>query len=140
LQPGNASGVLYGGCLSILVSLLGTEWEPQTEGKVLFLEDIGVKPYQVDRMLWQLRNAGKLEGLTGIIFGEMLDCVSPGAAPDLLEQAILSALSGFEGPIAIGLRSGHVSRSNVTLTFGVRAELIVGEATQLTLLEPAVAL
>jgi muramoyltetrapeptide carboxypeptidase len=70
----------------------------------------------------------------------MLDCVSPGAAPDLLEQAILSALSGFEGPIAIGLRSGHVSRSNVTLTFGVRAELIVGEATQLTLLEPAVAL
>jgi len=138
LKPGNASGILYGGCLSILVSLLGTEWEPQTEGKLLFLEDVGAKPYQVDRMLWQLRNAGKLEGVSGIIFGEMLDCVSPGAAPDLLEQAILSALSGFEGPIAIGLRSGHVSRSNVTLTFGVEAELEVGEETQLNLLEPAV--
>jgi len=138
LKPGNASGVLYGGCLSILVSLLGTEWEPQTEGKLLFLEDVGAKPYQVDRMLWQLRNAGKLEGVSGIIFGEMLDCVSPGAAPDLLEQAILSALSGFEGPIAIGLRSGHVSRSNVTLTFGVEAELKVDEETQLNLLEPAV--
>jgi muramoyltetrapeptide carboxypeptidase len=138
LKPGVVSGILYGGCLSILVSLLGTEWEPQTEGKLLFLEDIGAKPYQVDRMLWQLRNAGKLEGVSGIVFGEMLDCVSPGAAPELLEQAILSALAGFEGPIAIGLRSGHVSRSNVTLTFGVQAELKAGDETQLTLLEPAV--
>jgi muramoyltetrapeptide carboxypeptidase len=73
------------------------------------------------------------------VFGEMLDCVSPGAAPELLEQTILSALDGFEGPIAIGLRSGHVSRENVTLTFGVEAELAVGEETQLHLLEPAVA-
>ena len=152
LKTGNATGILYGGCLSILVSLLGTEWEPQTEGKLLFLEDVGAKPYQVDRMLWQLRHAGKFEGVSGIIFGEKLDCVSPGAAaptdrsssagwgaaPDLLEQAILSALSGFDGPIAIGLRSGHVSRSNVTLTFGVHAELKVDEETQLDLIEPAV--
>jgi muramoyltetrapeptide carboxypeptidase len=138
LRPGTAGGILYGGCLSILVSLLGTKWEPRTEGKLLFLEDVGAKPYQVDRMLWQLRHAGKLEGVNGIIFGEMLDCVSPGAAPELLEQAILSALAGFEGPIAIGLRSGHVSRSNVTLTFGVQAELKVGEETQLNLVEPAV--
>ena len=138
LKPGTASGVLYGGCLSILVSLLGTKWEPQTEGKLLFLEDVGAKPYQVDRMLWQLREAGKLEGVNGIIFGEMLDCVSPGAVPDLLEQSIDSALSSVDGPIAIGLRSGHVSRSNVTLTFGVQAELRVAEETQLNLLEPAV--
>jgi len=138
LKSGSASGILYGGCLSILVSLLGTEWEPQIEGKLLFIEDVGAKPYQVDRMLWQLRNAGKLEGVKGIIFGEMLNCVSPGATPDLLEQAILSALSGFEGPIAIGLRSGHVSRLNVTLTFGVQAELEAGEETQLHFLEPAV--
>ena len=52
-------------------------------------------------------------------------------APELLEQAILSALAGFDGPIAIGLRSGHVSRQNVTLTFGVQAELIAGAETQL---------
>jgi muramoyltetrapeptide carboxypeptidase len=138
LKPGSASGILYGGCLSILVSLLGTEWEPHTEGRLLFLEDTGTKPYQVDRMLWQLRHAGKFEGVPGIIFGEMLDCVSPGAAPDLLEKAIMSALAGFDGPIAMGLRSGHVSRQNVTLTFGVRAELAAGDETQLKLLEAAV--
>ena len=138
LKPGAASGILYGGCLSILVSLLGTEWEPQTEDKLLFLEDTGAKPYQVDRMLWQLRHAGKLDGVRGIVFGEMLDCVSPGAPPELLDKAILSALDGFDGPIAFGLRSGHVSRQNVTLTFGVQAELKVGEPTELHLLEAAV--
>jgi len=89
-------------------------------------------------MLWQLRHAGKLEGVRGIVFGEMLDCVSPGAAPELLEQAILSALSGFGGPIAIGLRSGHVSRQNVTLTFGVKAELLAAPEAELHLLEAAV--
>jgi muramoyltetrapeptide carboxypeptidase len=143
LKPGSArkavKGTLYGGCLSILVSLLGTLWEPRTEGTLLFLEDTGVKPYQIDRMLWQLRAAGKLSGVCGIVFGEMLDCASPGASPDLVERAILSALSGFNGPIAIGLRSGHVSRQNVTLTFGVEAELTVSEEARLNLLEPAVA-
>ena len=82
LKPGAARGTLYGGCLSILVSLLGTPWEPATEDKLLFLEDTGVKPYQVDRMLWQLRHAGKLDGVRGIVFGEMLDCASPGAPPN----------------------------------------------------------
>jgi len=125
LRPGTARGTLYGGCLSILVSLLGTAWEPETEGKLLFLEDVGAKPYQVDRMLWQLRNAGKIEGVPGIVFGEMVDCVPPGADPRILDEAILSALSGFDGPIAMGLRSGHVSRRNVTLTFGVEGELRV---------------
>ncbi|HEX4757377.1 MAG TPA: LD-carboxypeptidase [Terracidiphilus sp.] len=138
LKPGAAGGILYGGCLSILVSLLGTEWEPQTEDKLLFLEDTGAKPYQVDRMLWQLRHAGKLDGVRGIVFGEMLDCVSPGAPLELLDKAILSALDGFDGPIAIGLRSGHVSRQNVTLTFGVQADLKVGERSELHLLEAAV--
>ena len=117
------TGTLYGGCLSILVSLLGTPWEPATENKLLFLEDTAVKPYQIDRMLWQLRAAGKLTGVCGIVFGEMLDCVSAGASPDLLDRTILSALDGLDIPIAIGLRSGHVSRQNVTLTFGVAAEL-----------------
>ena len=134
-----ARGTLYGGCLSILVSLLGTPWEPRTEGKLLFLEDTGVKPYQIDRMLWQLRQAGKLEGVRGIVFGEMLDCVSPGAPPDLLERGDPRALEDFDGPIAIGLRSGHVSRQNVTLTFGVEAELTIDESARLNLLEPAVA-
>ena len=138
LKPGDAHGTLYGGCLSIVLSLLGTEWEPQTESKLLFLEDVGVKPYQIDRMLWQLRKAGKLDGVRGIVFGGMLDCVSPGAAPELLEEAILSALDGIDAPIAIGLRSGHVSRQNVTLTLGVEAELVVGEDTRLNIHQPSV--
>lgn len=138
LNPGTARGTLYGGCLSILVALIGTPWEPSTEGKLLFIEDVGTKPYQVDRMLWQLRHAGKLEGVRGIIFGEMLECSSPGAPENLLENAILSALSGLAIPIAFGLRSGHVSRQNVTLIFGIEAELQAGEEARLTLLEPAV--
>jgi muramoyltetrapeptide carboxypeptidase len=131
----NVQGTLYGGCLSILVSLLGTPWEAATENKLLFLEDTGVKPYQIDRMLWQLRAAGKLAGISGIIFGEMIES---GATPDLLDHAILSALDGLDIPIAIGLRSGHVSRQNVTLTFGVEAKLELANEPTLTLLEPAV--
>ncbi len=147
LRPGNHTdpemqpvrGVLYGGCLSILTAMLGTAYEPQTEGKLLFLEDVSAKPYQIDRMLWQLTQSEKLDGVKGIIFGEMLDCASPGARPELLEEVILNALEEFEGPIAFGLRSGHVSRGNVTLTFGVEAELAITPEIELRLLEPAVA-
>jgi len=138
LQTGSARGILYGGCLSILVSLLGTPWEPRTEGKLLFFEDVGVKPYQVDRMIWQMRRAGKLRNVRGIVFGEMQECASKDAPPDLLDHAILNALKGFSGPIAIGLRSGHVSRKNVTLTFGVRAELAATRSPRLNILEAAV--
>jgi muramoyltetrapeptide carboxypeptidase len=138
LKAGTARGTLYGGCLSILTALIGTPWEPAMEGKLLFLEDVGVKPYQLDRMLWQLRHAGKLEGIRGIIFGQMLDCTSPGTPDNLLEDTILSALRGLDIPIAFGLRSGHVSRQNVTLIFGVEAELQAGDEAQLMLMEPAV--
>jgi len=142
LKPGAGapivSGTLYGGCLSIILATLATPWEPCTEGTLLFLEDRAVKPYQIDRMLWQLRQARKLEGVSGIIFGEMYECVSPEASPDLLEEAILSALDDFEGPIAMGLRSGHVSRQNVTLTFGVEAEFVFDDEPRLNILEGAV--
>jgi muramoyltetrapeptide carboxypeptidase len=138
LHPGRARGTLYGGCLSILTALLGTPYEPQTEGKLLFLEDVNAKPYQVDRMLWQLRQAGKLDGVKGIVFGEMLDCDTPGAPPELLDEVILRAFEDFPGPIVIGLRSGHVSRCNVTLTFGVEAELHAASNAELHMLQPAV--
>lgn len=132
LRSGTARGILYGGCLSLLTQSLGTRFAAQTEGKLLFLEDVGAKPYQADRMLRHLMLAGKLEGVTGIVFGEMLDCSSPNTAPSLLEDAIMGVLDRFHGPIAIGLRSGHVSRANVTLPLGVEAELEVSpEATSL---------
>jgi muramoyltetrapeptide carboxypeptidase len=87
-----------------------------------------------------LQQAGKLDGVKGIVFGEMLDCEAPGAPPELLDEVILRAFGSFQGPIAIGLRSGHVSRANVTLTFGVEAELNATNQVDLHLLEPAVTL
>lgn len=123
LRPGSATGTLYGGCLSMIVSSLGTSFAAETEGKLLFIEDVNVKPYQIDRMLRQLILAGKLDGVRGIIFGEMQDCAFPNGERGQLEAMLLRVLERFEGPIGIGLRSGHVSRSNVTLPFGIEARL-----------------
>jgi muramoyltetrapeptide carboxypeptidase len=138
LKPGRAQGTMYGGCLSILTSTLGTRFAPQTEGKLLFLEDVGAKPYQIDRMLRQMVLAGKFDGATGFIFGEMLECASPGAPSDLVAQVILRVLDWFDGPIAIGLRSGHVSHGNVTLPLGIEAELMLEDVPRLRYLEAAV--
>ena len=123
LRSGTAQGTLYGGCLSMLTASIGTKYEPQTENKLLFLEDVGAKPYQVDRMLRQMILAGKFEGVRGFVFGEMLECGSRGADPELLQQVIVRLLEPFSVPIAIGLRSGHVSGGNVTLPLGIDAEL-----------------
>jgi muramoyltetrapeptide carboxypeptidase len=137
LIPGRATGVLYGGCLTLLAASLGTPYAPRTEGKLLFLEDRDVKPYQLDRLLRQMILAGKFEGVTGIIFGEMLDCVAPGQKSSILDEVILRVLDWFQGPIAIGLRSGHASRRNVTLAFGIEAELDLVRAPVLSFLERA---
>ena len=141
LRPGRVQGILYGGCLSILTAALGTPYAPHTEGKLLFIEDIGAKPYQIDRMLRHLILAGKLEGVRGILFGEMLDCASPGADPNLIEDVILHVLGDYDIAIGIGLRSGHVSGGNVTLPFGIEAELdLSSDNPTLRTLEPAVSL
>jgi muramoyltetrapeptide carboxypeptidase len=139
-KPGQGSvrGTLYGGCLSILTSVLGTPYAPRTEGKLLFLEDVEERPYRIDRMLRQMMLAGKFAGVRGFIFGEMLGCASPNTEPDLVERVILDVLSGFDVPIAFGLRSGHVSRGNVTLPFGIEAELRLDGTPTLQYLEPAV--
>ena len=122
LQPGLAEGMLTGGCLAIYAEALGTPYAPKKRGGVLFLEDIGVKPYQWDRMLLHLRYAGMLEGVEGIVLGDMAQSC-PAEEQGMLEAAVLHALRGFTGPIAIGLRSGHVDAGNVTLPFGVRVRL-----------------
>jgi muramoyltetrapeptide carboxypeptidase len=121
LAEGSAEGVLYGGCLSILAASLGTPWECRIEGKLLFLEDINAKPFQVDRMLMQLKLAGKLEGVRGFVFGEMVECGDQA----LLRELIPRVLGGLGVPIAYGLRSGHVSAGNITLPLGVPARLEV---------------
>jgi len=137
LVEGTAEGVLYGGCLSMLVASLGTPYEIHTEGTILFIEDIATKPYQIDRMLMQLKLAGKFSGVRGIIFGEMLDCAQPGERRYTVEEVVMRIVGDISAPVAFGLRSGHVSRSNITLPLGVPARLNVSSsAIALEILEP----
>jgi muramoyltetrapeptide carboxypeptidase len=139
LIEGAAEGILYGGCLSILVASLGTPYEIKTDGTILFLEDLAAKPYQVDRMLMQLKLAGKLDGVRGIIFGEMIDCVQNAKQGYTLQEVVLRIVGGLGVPVAYGLRSGHVTAGNITLPFGVRAGLTVGGGVVgLKILEAAV--
>lgn len=125
LVAGEAKGTLYGGCLSMLVASLGTPYEIHTDGKLLFIEDIGAKPYQVDRMLMQLRLAGKLEKVRGILFGEMLDCVQPNGQDYTLQDVIKSVVGDLEVPVAFGFPSGHVRSGNFILPLGVSSSLEV---------------
>jgi muramoyltetrapeptide carboxypeptidase len=139
LVDGDAEGVLYGGCLSILVASLGTPYEIKTKGTILFLEDLAAKPFQIDRMLMQLKLAGKFAGIRGIVFGQMLDCVQT-ANQDYTLQEIVTRIVGDLGvPVAYGVRSGHVTSRNITLPFGVQARLSVrGGKVALKILESAI--
>ena len=125
LSAGSADGILYGGCLSMLAASLGTPYEIQTADTILFIEDVATKPYQVDRMLMQLKLAGKFADVRGIVFGEMLDCSQIKDQDYTLEEVVLRVIGDLGVPVAYGLRSGHVSRCNITLPFGVRAALSV---------------
>jgi muramoyltetrapeptide carboxypeptidase len=140
LIDGAAEGVLYGGCLSILVASLGTPYEIQPEDKMLFLEDFAAKPYQIDRMLMQLKLAGHLRAVRGIIFGEMLDCVQNPNQSYTLPEVVTRIVGDLGVPVAFGVKSGHVTSGNLTLPFGVRAKLEVrGGQVALRILESAVA-
>jgi len=139
LCDGEADGILYGGCLSILVASLGTPYEIDTAGTILFLEDFAAKPYQIDRMLMQLKLAGKFDGVRGIIFGEMLDCVQTANQGYTLQEVAARIVGELGVPVAFGVRSGHVSSRNITLPFGAQARLTVrGGQAGLKILEPAV--
>lgn len=139
LMEGDAEGTLYGGCLSILVASLGTPYEIETGGTILFLEDIGTKPYQIDRMLMQLKLAGKFDGVQGIVFGAMQDCIQPGGQDYTLEEVIVRVLGDLRIPVTFGLPSGHVPTRNITLPFGVKAHLQAGrDSATLRMLESAV--
>jgi muramoyltetrapeptide carboxypeptidase len=138
LIPGHAEGVFYGGCLPMLAATLGTRHEVNMAGSILFLEDVGSKPYQIDRMLMQLKLAGKFEGMRGMVFGEMNDCIQHPQQPYTLEEVILRIVGSLGVPVAFGLRSGHVPKRNITLPIGVRASLMVaGDQAKLQFLEPA---
>ena len=140
LRPGQATGVLRGGCLSLLAAAAGTPWALRAghEPTLLFLEDVDEKPYRIDRLLMQLRQSGALEGVVGIILGDMKGC-SPALDADYsLEDIVLEALAGLDVPIALGLSSGHTAHPFVTLPFGVPARLTCGDEARFELLEAAV--
>jgi muramoyltetrapeptide carboxypeptidase len=138
LRAGKAAGHLYGGCLSMLVASLGTPFEIHTDDTILFIEDIAEKPYRIDRMLMQLQLAGKLEGVRGFVFGEMLDCAPPKGETYTLQEVIMRVLAPYNVPIVYGLKSGHVTNGNITLPIGVQAELEAeGVEVRLRILEAA---
>jgi len=121
IRSGVAEGRLFGGCLSILVSLLGTPYAASLAGRIAFIEDVNEEPYSLDRMLTQLRQSGELGKARGIVFGEMKNC---GSRRELL--AVLRERTADLGiPVAFGLPSGH-GRGKRTLALGARARLDAG--------------
>lgn len=138
IRGGVAEGPLVGGNLSVLSALVGTPYGAQTDGAVLFLEEVGELPYRVDRMLMQLELAGLLRASAGIAGGVFRDCESPPEQRGMpLAQPVNERLGSAGKPAVYGLSFGHV-RDQMVLPLGIRARLDA-DARTLTLLEPAVA-
>jgi muramoyltetrapeptide carboxypeptidase len=138
IRTGDAEGRLTGGCLSLVVSTLGTPYEIDTEGSILVLEDQDTKPYQVDRMLTQLLQAGKFEDVRGVVFGEMLNCMQHTDQGYSLQDVVLDVLGPTRFPILYGFPTGHTSRPHVIVPFGIRARLHLDTVSVFETLEPAV--
>jgi len=139
MVDGSAEGILYGGCLSILVASLGTPYEIKPAGTILFVEDVSAKPYQIDRMLMQLKLAGKLDTVRGVVFGEMKDCLQTANQGYTLSEVLMRIVGQLGVPVACGARSGHVTAANITLPIGARARLNVSAGrVSLKILEAAV--
>ena len=137
VNPGVAEGLLVGGNLMLIASSLGTPWEIDTKGRIIFIEEIGERTYCVDRMLTQLRLAGKFEDCAGVVFGDFADC--PVDYPEFgltLEEIICDVVAPCGKPVFTGLRCGHCS-PKLTLPFGVKCRMDADECT-LTVLESAV--
>ncbi len=136
LHAGVCEGRLIGGCLSVLVATLGTPFALDTRDAILFIEDIGEKPYRIDRMLTQLKQAGKLDQLAGVIFGELKSCRGDTNDPALLLSVIADLFADYDYPVSFGLPAGHEGE-NFTLPLGTQVRLDTQRQT-LTFLEPAV--
>lgn len=137
VNPGQAEGLLVGGNLMLIASSLGTPWEIDTKGRIIFIEEVGERTYCVDRMLTQMRLAGKFDDCAGVVFGDFADC--PVEYPEFgltLEEIIRDVVAPSGKPIFAGLRCGHCS-PKLTLPFGVRCRMDAEKCT-LTVLESAV--
>lgn len=136
LAPGMATGRLIGGNLTLMASLLGTPYDVDYRGKILLLEEVGEAPYRIDRLLTQLRLAGKLDEVAGIGLGVFKDCSNRQKSGELL-QVLRDRLGDLGVPVVYGLAFGHVA-NNFTFPIGVAARLDA-QALTLTLLESGVA-
>ncbi len=135
IQPGVAEAEMMGGCLSLLVTTLGTPYEIDTTGKLLFIEDVAEKPYRIERMLTHLKMAGKLERLSGVVFGDFRGCEGDGARD--VRQVIGELFGEASYPVIMGMAAGH-GQENLALPFGVKMALD-SHAGTLSLVESPVA-
>jgi muramoyltetrapeptide carboxypeptidase len=139
LRPGRARGRLAGGCLSVVVTTLGTPWAPDFDGAVVFLEDVHEWPYRLDRLLTHLRQSGCLDRAAGVVFGTLEACRSlDGVSP---VDVVANVFADAPYPVALGLPAGHTNAEanvdNLALPLGVEVELDAG-AGRLVAAEAAV--
>ena len=133
---GTGEGPLVGGSLTLLAASLGTPWEVETRGAILLFEEIGEKPYAIDRMLHQLKAAGKLEGLGGVGVGHLVGCTDPKRDEPTAEEVIQEIITPLGLPLVFGLPFGH-GHPNLPWPFGVRG-VLDGERGELHILESGV--
>jgi muramoyltetrapeptide carboxypeptidase len=138
LCPGSAEGILVGGALTLVEATLGTGWELDTRGALLLLEDRAMKPYQVDRVLLHLKQAGKLEAVRGIVLGDFPECQAPGPGSPGVRDVALRILGPLEIPVVFGAPVGHTARPMLTLPLGVPARLLAEGSGTLEFPEPSV--
>jgi muramoyltetrapeptide carboxypeptidase len=136
LVAGEREGLVLGGCLTLVESTLGTPWELDTSDAILVLEDRAMKPYQVDRALMHLKQAGKLRHLAGIILGDFPECEAP-AGSETIRDVVCRILAPLAVPMAWSAPIGHTSRAMLTVPLGIPARLSISQTGTLTILEPA---
>jgi muramoyltetrapeptide carboxypeptidase len=138
LVGGEAVGRIVGGCMTLVETTLGTPWELDTRGSILLLEDRGMKPWQVDRSLMHLKQAGKFDGVQGIVLGEFPECDAPGSGSATVRDVCVRILGALHVPMAFGAAVGHTPRPMLTVPLGVMARLRASGEGELEILEPAV--
>jgi muramoyltetrapeptide carboxypeptidase len=122
LRPGIAEGPLIGGCLSVIVAMLATPWQPVFDGRILFLEDTGEKAYRIDRMLVQMRQAGVFERVAGLVFGALRPVAENESEHSLIREFVAEQTAGLQCPVLFGIEAGH-GTENWTLPLGILARL-----------------
>ena len=128
-RPGHATGKLTGGNLTLLAALAGTPWQPEYRKALVFIEEIGEKPYRIDRMLTQIRQASRIAEAAGIALGAFNDCQPDEDELSLsLEETLADRLLPLGKPLAGGLSFGHI-KNQCTLPIGVRATLQAEEGS-----------